>query len=87
MVVNTSQKVIYSAGADTFTLVGTGMLSIAGVLAELDKALFDWSKFNIDLGGGALFEAISAADTTLSTMTEAMSRSRCCDGCGEEGWS
>jgi hypothetical protein len=65
---NNFEKGIYSATSDTFTLVGTNMLSITGATGAVDKNLFDWSKFDINLGDGQTFNSITASDIESVTL-------------------
>jgi hypothetical protein len=71
---NTFEKAIYNASTDTFTLVGDGMLSLnGGESGTVNKALFDWSKFDINLGGTGVFNSITANDI-LSVTVDSDSR-------------
>ena len=65
---NNFEKGIYSATSDTFTLVGTNMLSITGATGAVDKNLFNWSKFNINLGDGQTFNSITASHIASVTV-------------------
>jgi hypothetical protein len=66
--VNTIEKAIYDDFTNSFTLVGTKMLSITGQTGVVDKNQFDWTKFSVNLGNGAVFNNLTAADIQSVTV-------------------